>query len=350
MEDTLFAIAFSLSPGIGPQKYREAVKKFPSAKEAIENIEEINRQKVLPALIEKAKKDAEEIVKKCEKNNITIITQWDDTYPELLKNIHSPPAVFYMRGDREVLKETCVSIVGTRRTTRYGREITRQIAAEIASEGITIVSGLAIGIDTFAHRGALDGGGKTIAVLPSAIDKIYPPSNRQLGEKIAEDGAVISEYPPGEEYHKSHFYLRNRIISGLCRWLIVVEAPEKSGALVTAKFALEQNRDIFAVPGNINSTRSTGTNRLIKEGAIPFLSTEDFFNETNLQKKSQIIQLPELNEEEKRIYSLLERDMKHFDELIIEAKIDFGRLVQLLMSMEEKGYIEEIPGNYYRRK
>jgi len=244
----------------------------------------------------------------------------DKNYPAILKEIHDPPKELYVRGKITDEDKIAIGIVGTRKYSQYGKQVALEIAGDLARLGITIVSGLAKGIDTFAHQAALENNGRTIAVLGGGIDKtaFYPPSNYHLGEKISQQGAVISEYPAGIHGTSFTFPQRNRIISGLSLGIIVIEAPEKSGALITAALALEQNREVFAIPGSIYETNSAGTNQLIKMGAKLVTSIEDVLDELNLthlmttKKKKFKSETPE----EEVIISVLSNQPKHIDELI----------------------------------
>ena len=205
-----------------------------------------------------------------------MITINDRCYPEQLKQIYDAPKKIYVRGNKEILKDFGIAIVGCRDNTKYGELITKNLAYNLAKKGVNIISGLAKGIDSFAHIGALYAKGKTIAVLGNGIDTIYPKENEIIANKIIEyGGAIISEYPLGAKIERKNFPERNRIISGLSQGVIVVEAKEKSGSLITAEFALEQGKDVYAVPGSITSSHSAGTNELIKDGAIPVTSYKD---------------------------------------------------------------------------
>lgn len=209
-------------------------------------------------------------------NKFELITINDRCYPEQLKQIYDAPKKLYIRGDKDILGNFGIAIVGCRDNTKYGELIAKNLAYNLAKKGIIIISGLAKGIDSFAHIGAIYAKGRTIAVLGNSIDSIYPKENEIISQKIIEyGGAIISEYPVGAKIEKKNFPARNRIISGLSQGVIVVEAKEKSGSLITADFALEQGRDVYAVPGSITSIHSAGTNNLIKEGAIPVTKYED---------------------------------------------------------------------------
>lgn len=212
-------------------------------------------------------------------NKIKKITLDNENYPTLLKQIYDPPKVLYVKGNTDILNNISVAIVGCRDSTKYGNKATQYFAYNLSKNNINIISGLAKGIDSFAHIGALQAKGKTIAVLGCGLDIVYPKENEDLfKEIIKQGGAIISEYPIGTKPKKNNFPARNRIISGLSRAIIVVEAREKSGALITADFAMEQGRNVFSVPGNINSITSVGTNQLIKDGAIPVCNYQDVLN------------------------------------------------------------------------
>jgi len=214
------------------------------------------------------------------KNKVDIISIQDEEYPEILRNIYDPPLLFYIRGNKEILKNDSIAIIGCRECSQYGKNIAQELAYNISKNRINIISGLAKGIDSEAHRGCILAGGKTIAVLGNGLDTIYPQENISLAKKILETGgAIISEYPLGEKPKKQNFPERNRIVSGISKGVIVVEAKEKSGTLITVDFALEQGRDVFVVPGNINADTSKGTNELIKQGAKIITNYKDILEE-----------------------------------------------------------------------
>jgi len=214
------------------------------------------------------------------KNNVDIISINDSEYPEILRNIYDPPLSLYIRGNKKILNDDCIAIVGCRVCSQYGRNVAKELAYNISKHNINIVSGLAKGIDGVAHEGAIVAGGKTIAVLGNGLDTIYPLENVTLAKEILKTGgAIISEYPLGESPKKQNFPERNRIVSGMSKGIIVVEAKEKSGTLITVDFALEQGKDVFVVPGNINSENSKGTNELIKQGAKLITTYKDVLEE-----------------------------------------------------------------------
>jgi DNA processing protein len=228
---------------------------------------------------QKIKEGPDNIIKKMKANDIQISCFDEDTYPLMLRSIHNPPYILYYRGDILTAAQFCIAVVGSRITSNYGKIVARKLSREMAESGTVVVSGMARGIDTEAHWGAIEGGGTTIAVLGSGLNVVYPPENLRLFREITSKGLVISEFPVDTQPEPAHFPMRNRVIAGLSRGVIVVEAGEKSGALITADFALEQGREVFAVPGAITSRTSTGTNNLIKQGAKLVTSMQDILEE-----------------------------------------------------------------------
>ncbi|MBR3674201.1 MAG: DNA-processing protein DprA [Clostridia bacterium] len=240
------------------------------------HIEFLNYEEVEDVLNNKYRENLEEYSKYMKKNNIQLITMFENEYPERLKNIYDKPVLLYVVGNTELLKRNSVAIVGSRNCSEYGKSISRKIAYDLAKQNICVISGLAKGIDKYSHIGALDATGKTIAVIGSGLDNIYPYENKNLYERIIKnDGLIVTEYVIGTKPCKINFPARNRIISGLSDAIVVVEAGLRSGALITADFGLEQGKEIFAIPGNINSLNSQGTNELIKQGAVLVTKSED---------------------------------------------------------------------------
>ncbi|MFH1390429.1 MAG: DNA-processing protein DprA [Candidatus Margulisiibacteriota bacterium] len=294
---------------------------------------------------------ADRQIETAQKNNIRIIQLVDHDYPEILKQIHDPPPILYLRGDL-VKMETAVAIVGTRKATAYGSECARRLAAGLASCGLTIVSGLAMGIDTAAHEGALSAGGRTIAVLGGGVDAPTPYCNARLAIEISKSGGVISEYPLGQKPQTWSFPRRNRIVSGLCRAVIVVEGGEKSGALITARMALEQGREVMAVPGRIDSELSRGPHSLIKDGAKLVETVNDVLVELNLEPQNNERECRpaaacQLTLEEERIFARLSREPKHLDVIAAELALPGYQLSTLLLSLEIKRAVKQLPGQYY---
>jgi DNA processing protein len=286
-------------------------------------------------------------------DKIEIIKKSSRDYPKILKEIHNAPKQLYVRGSLPKDHNLNFAIVGTRAASDYGRTLAFKIAKELAELGFNIVSGLALGIDTQAHLGALEGKGKTTAVMGSAIDdnSIYPSENLNLVKKIISlGGAAISEYEPGTKSEIWFFPERNRIIAGLSRGVLVVEAPEKSGALITARLALEQNREVFAIPGSIFSKNSFGANNLIKSGAKMVTSVDDILEElnlTDLKTKKEIKEEENLTEEEKIILKIIEKEPIHTDKICKISKMAAGQVLSIVSVLEIKGIIKNIGGSKF---
>ena len=282
--------AFNLIDNIGPIAFKKILNYFGSLNIAWKSeINEFKQAGLNQFTIEQIRKQRPNInpdyeMERLEKEKIKIITIQDESYPKLLKEIYAPPAILYIRGSFKPSDKFSLGVVGTRKLSNYGQQITPKITSELSQSGLTIISGLAKGIDTIAHQAAIDNNGRTIAVLGSGIDSksVYPAINKYLAEKITENGAVISEFPINTKPLAQNFPQRNRIVSGLSLGILVIEAPEKSGAMITARNALEQNRDVFAIPGDILSNNSMGPNNLIKMGAKLVTKTNDILEELNL--------------------------------------------------------------------
>jgi len=286
------------------------------------------------------------------KDKIEVIKKSSRDYPKILKEIHNPPKQLYVRGNLPKDHNLNFAIVGTRAASDYGRTLAFKIAKELAELGFNIVSGLALGIDTQAHLGALEGKGRTTAVMGSAIDdnSVYPSENLNLVKKIiSSGGAVISEYEPGTKSEIWFFPERNRIIAGLSQGVLVVEAPEKSGALITARAALEQNREVFAIPGSIFSKNSFGANNLIKSGAKMVTAVDDILEELNLadlKTKKGIKEEENLTEEEKIILNIIEKESIHIDKICKESKMAAGKVLSIVSVLEIRGIIKNIGGKF----
>ncbi len=297
------------------------------------------------------KVDPERVMERITGSGSEIVTVLDDDYPMILREIPGPPPVLYYRGSLPGHDDPTVAIVGTRRATSYGREATQRIAGELAAAGVTVVSGLAKGIDGFAHRAALESGGRTIAVMASGVDIIYPPEHRQLAERILEAGALVSDYPPGTKPDAPNFPARNRIISGLSRATIVVEAPSRSGALITVGFAADQGRDVYAVPGSILSASSEGTNKLLRDGATPLTSAADVLGDLDLapansREEPEQIAFP-ISDEERAIYALVTAEPQHIDELAYSAGLTISQASALMTMLELKGLVANAGAQHF---
>lgn len=306
------------------------------------------RKKVADRLIETRNKEfLDKYKEKLLLRDIKCMIKSDESYPEILKNIKTSPYILYMKGTIKEEDHNALAIVGSRNCTSYGKNIAYKFAKELAEYGITIISGMAYGIDSAAHRGALDGGGRTIAVLGSGVDICYPKSNYNLMREIIEKGAVVSEYPLGTEPTSGNFPRRNRIISGFSKGVLVVEAGLKSGSLITIDYALDQGKDVFAIPGNINCSVSKGTNKLIKEGAKPVTSVEDILEEYNIQKRSYNVDsiYKNLSDSEKSVMEIIEKKQPiHIDMLSSILYLDPATVNSLITILEIKDLIEQLPG------
>jgi len=285
-------------------------------------------------------------------SQINIIRISDKEYPELLKKIYDPPKELYVRGNIPALSEKCLAIVGTRTATEYGKAIARKYAKELVQYGFTIVSGLAEGIDTESHRGALEGGGKTIAVFGCGIDQIFPASNIKLAEEIEKCGALVSEYKPGTPGAQWTFPRRNRIISGLSLGVIMVEGHYDSGAMITAKLALDEGREVFAVPGNVEIEQTKGPHWLIKQGAKLTESVDDVLEEFNIKRVEgnvieKEIDRSQLSNEEVKVISCLTKEPKHVDGISAETGTSSHETLGILAVLEIKGMVRQLPGKYF---
>jgi DNA processing protein len=363
-EDIFYWLALSLTPGLGSILIKRLLDRFKTPEAVfhaplkdvlkIEGLGEKVTREIQKGPFENAVKRELSLL---EKAGGKIVTLKDDAYPRRLKDIYDPPALLYVRGELKGEDELAVAIVGSRKTSPYGRWFTEKIGQDLANHGVTIVSGMARGIDSVAHQGALQGGGRTIAVLGCGIDVIYPSENRNLFYQIVEHGAVLSEFPMGSPPEGGHFPRRNRIISGLSIGVVIVQASAGSGSLITAGYALEQGREVFAVPGNVGAEGSRGTNQLIKDGAKLVESSEDILEEILPQwkREGEAVQKaeppgPDLGKEEKVLYELLEETPLHIDAIIRESRFDPGKVSSLLLNLELKGLISQWPGKCFSRK
>ena len=300
---------------------------------------------------EEYKKEIDNLIK----FNVQVITYWDENYPPQLKNIFYPPLILYVLGNLDNRDEQSISIVGTRKNTDYGKTIANYFSSELAKQNITIVSGMARGIDSVAHKAAIKANGRTIAIIGSGLDIIYPPENKNLFGNIIENGAAISEFPLGSKPDAQNFPKRNRIIAGFSLGTLVIETRENGGAMQTAKFALDQNKDVFATPGHITSEQSKGTNILIqRNGAKLVFEPEDILIELKLKLNSitlKKIQEPiiDLSLFEKKIYSVLEELPKQIDKIAIDSQLSISDTLVNLLSLEFKGLIQQLPGKQFKK-
>ncbi len=357
-------ISLKTVPGIGDRLYARLIDRFKNPATVFQAArEKRDRFHNIPGVAEKLidaiarhqpsaniSREFEDI----EKAGYRLITLTDTDYPRLLLEIPDPPPYLYLAGS---LPDTVknIAVVGSRNATPYGVETTQRLSCDLVAHQAVIISGMALGIDTAAHEGALVGRGQTVAVLGSGLQRIYPPRNRSLFNRIVENGGILSEFPlrTGPEAH--HFPKRNRIISGISLGTIVVEATKRSGSLITARLAAEQNREVFAVPGNIQSFKSTGTHALIKQGAKLVECAQDvleefplFFNSGSKETQRKI-KTVNLNKEKKSIFEVLSAYPLHIDDLAQQTGMHPGRLAGLLIQMELSGYVTQAPGNMFTR-
>ena len=355
-EDTKYWIGFNLVRGIGAVRFEQIRSFFGDLSLAWDAPGSAFKEAGLPARVVSSflqlreTIDLDRVMASILEKNIRVLTLLDENYPRLLKEIDQSPPVLYVRGELTAADEFAVALVGTRRVSDYGQQITRDISLYLAGNGMTIVSGLARGVDGLAHQHALKAGGRTIAVLGSGVDIIYPPEHRQLAEAIIEQGAVISDYPMGTQPEGVNFPPRNRIISGLSLATIVIEAGERSGALITADFALEQGREVFAVPGNVLSPASRGTNRLIQNGAYALVSPKDVLDVLDLNQVEAIKtarQVLPADETEAKILQVLGFTPIHVDEICNLTQLPVERVSATLTLMELKGMVQHVGGMRY---
>jgi DNA processing protein len=304
-----------------------------------------------------AARDVSEEIRLAKKHKVDVVTLNHTSYPENLKAIYNPPPLVYVKGEIREEDTKAIAIVGSRKATTYGRLTAQRLSAQLAARGVTIVSGLARGIDSEAHKGALAVGGRTIAALGCGIDVVYPPENRALAARIASSGALVTEFPFATPPFAGNFPKRNRIISGLSLGVVIVEAAAKSGALITATFALEQGREVFAVPGPTTSSYSKGTNHLIKEGAKLVENIDDILEELESflpppekDTKPENFLHPQLSGEEESIYSFITQEPKHIDLLIQESNLSAQQASVILTNLQLAGLIRELSGKNFIRK
>jgi DNA processing protein len=366
-------VALLLTPGLGPTKARKLVEHFGSPENvfsaALTALEETGIQAVSAQsiVIGKSTELAREELARASAASVSLVSLEDPAYPPRLKEIYDPPLILYVRGPTELLTRPGLAVVGTRHPTPYGSGMAERLACDLAAQGLVIISGMARGVDTAGHRGAISAKGKTVAVFGTGVDVIYPKENSRLSEQIlAFGGALISEFPLGTFAAPQNFPIRNRIISGMSLGVLVVEAAEYSGTRITARMALEQNRDVFAVPGNVTNKNAWGPNTLIKQGAKLVATWEDVWEELPTEVRLALTPAPSsessdsspaslfpddgLPPHEKRILSLLKADeATHIDELIekLESQMSSSELFAALFELELTGKVRQMPGKNF---
>jgi DNA protecting protein DprA len=360
-------IALNSVKGLGPVKIKALLEKYGTAEAAFErlsdelpalagNVPEVNKK----VLLEQARRQLD----RARELDVRVLTLADEDYPPHLKEIYAPPPVLFVKGSCDVFKKHSIAIVGTRRYTPYGKSVTMTLVKELVQKHLVIVSGLAQGIDTIAHQTCLENKGETIAVLGCGIDTCYPKENKQLSQQIMSAGAVVSEFPLGTQPESFNFPRRNRIISGLSAGVVVMEAPVKSGSLITANYALQQGRDVFAVPGSIFSAGSMGPFNLIKDGAIPVMSAHDIVDSIQIISHSAItgprkafpglegtmkMPLDLLSSSERKVFDGIAESPARIDAIAEKSGKTISEMFDLLLSLELKGFIKQVSGQQYLR-
>ena len=358
IDSKAYWIALGKVPGIGPSRLAALLEVCGSVeaiwKASIQTLKEagLDRRSLESLLEFRRTIDPAGELERLSQSKVQVLTWDDDDYPANLRQMDASPPVIYVRGAITDTDTWAVGLVGTRRASPYGREVARTLATELARAGVTVVSGLALGIDTVAHKAALDAGGRTIAVLGSGVDQLYPASNEQLGLRMINQGAVVSEYALGVRPEARNFPPRNRIISGLSKGIVVIEANERSGALITATFAAEQGRDVFAVPGSILNPGSAGCNNLIQQGAMPLLRVEDILEQLNLTKLDQrrdVRAAVSADPLESKLLIHLTSAPQFIDDIVRQAAMPSAQVSSLLTLMELKGLVRQVSTlNYVR--
>jgi DNA processing protein len=365
MENIYHWLWLSKIPGIGSKKFVNIYKHFKDIEKVYQaneldfhGIPHLSKNDIRTIMNNKDLNETYEYMKYLKKQKVDLLLYKDNKYPTLLKEIYDPPAILYCKGKLEI-DEVAISIVGSRKASYYGLKMAEKLAYELASLGVTIISGMAKGIDTYAHKGALQTKGKTIAVLGCGVDVIYPTENAELMKEIEKRGLIISEYPLKTFPKANNFPARNRIISGLSMGTIIIEAGEKSGSLITAEFALEQGRNVYAIPGNIDTQNSRGSNNLLKEGAkivtkvediledlVPYLKTE--ISSLNKKfKQDNAINYKELTSEEKNILEKIKMGYNHDNDIINACNYTASVVNSNLTMLELKGIIEKHRNQYF---
>ena len=360
MNRRLSLLALRFVSGLGPSRFRRLLAHFHDVEtllaagaEALSGVEGIGPAVAQEIGRPESFEQAEKALDQAEKLGLSIVVYGDPDYPPRLTEIFDPPLALWVKGRLPDSDQPALAVVGMRAASSYGLWAADHLARRLAERGVPIVSGMARGIDTAAHQGALEAGGETVAVLGTGADVVYPPENHRLYQAIAEKGAVVSEFVPGTEPNPGHFPRRNRVISGLCQGVIVVEAGEKSGALITALSALDQGRDVYAVPGEIRSMKSRGTHRLIQQGAKLVGSVEDILSElpgwASSQSPSVQSAPKDMDEDESVVWEALGADLLHIDTLAVKCQRCTSEIMSILLGMELKGWVRQLPGMLFKR-
>jgi DNA processing protein len=362
MTATEACIALNMLPTVGPVRLRKLLEVFETPERVLAaKRTELRKVEGIGSEVADQISNWESIVdlaaelKRVRDFGATVITQNSPSYPKSLREIHAPPIVLYVWGELKDRDQHAIGIIGARRTTHYGTESAKKLAYQIAYAGLTVISGLARGIDTSAHQGALAAKGRTIAVIGAGLSKLYPPENRALAEKICNgNGAIVSEFSMEIEPDRQTFPMRNRIISGWSHGVLVVEAGLNSGALITASQALEQGRSVYAVPGHINAPSAMGSNRLIQQGAKLVMSASDILDdlqvllpETRPSPEAAVRPLPELSSDERRVYDAIDSSETPIDQIAAKCDLPSATVSSTLLRLELKHLVKQLPGKYF---
>ena len=362
MTSTEACIALNMLPTMGPVRLRKLLEVFQTPerilagrRDDLRKVDGVGREVVDQISNWETIVDLPAELRRINDFGARVITQFSPQYPKSLREIHSPPIVLYVWGEIQDRDHHAIGIIGARRTTHYGTESAKKLAYQLAYSGLTVISGLARGIDTAAHQGALAAKGRTIAVIGSGLSKLYPPENKALAEKIGNgNGAIVSEFSMEIEPDRQTFPMRNRIISGWSHGILVVEAGANSGALITASQALEQGRAVYAVPGHINAPSAIGSNRLIQQGAKLVMDANDILDDLQIlvpeakpAPGTAARPLPELNEQERRVYDAIEASETPIDQIASECDLPSSTVSSILLALELKRLVKQLPGKYF---
>jgi DNA processing protein len=358
MSDLQYWLALNSIPDIGPVLVRKLLSAFGTPENIfrmsihdLKKVDGIGENRASRIISFNRWDFVHKELEKAEKMKVRLLPLHDSDYPEGLKQIHDAPIILYIKGELEGADKYAISIVGSRTSTNYGMQVAERMGYKLASSGLTVVSGMARGIDTASHKGALKAAGRTIAVLGSGVDVPYPVSNRGLMKAIETSGAVVSEFPFGTEPNKENFPKRNRIISGLSLGVVVIEATLDSGSLITVGYALEQGKEIFAVPGNVTSRNSKGTNDLIKKGARLVENPEEVIGELSPLLKGILREnkksIPEMNKDEEVMHGCLDIEPKHIDSITRQMNMPPAKALSVLLGLELKGLVRQSGGKHF---
>jgi DNA processing protein len=360
MNETEAFVALNMLPHIGPVRMRKLLEAFGSPVEVLQargqslrSVPGVGNEVSESIAAWESKIDLNAEIKRVEDGGVKILTQRDETYPALLREIHDPPIVLYVWGDPEALDTKTIGVVGTRKPSHYANDCAKKLSYQLAYAGLTVASGLARGIDTAAHQAALAAKGRTVAVLGSGLTHLYPPENRELAEKIADNGgAVISEFPMETKADRQTFPMRNRIVSGLSFGLLVVEAGAQSGALISANQAGEQGRSLYVVPGRMDNPGAIGSNKLIQQGAKLVLSAQDILDDFGLlfREKPQLKKASdslELTENERSVHEAIGDDETAMDDIIAKCGLPTHEVSSTLLALEMRRLVKQLPGSRF---